>query len=173
MRCSHFDFGDQLRRAAHAPSVLSAGDQAHVRYLLQTGGLLEDEVFGIAETILSAYLRNAHTGCNLLVLNGLPRHIGQARAVAKFAHVGVVWRLTCTPDVVLERLRTNAGGDRAQRVDDDPALVARKLATYEGRTAPLAAYYQERGVPVQDVPIGTATTPEKIAHQLSAPPAPL
>ncbi|HET6430150.1 MAG TPA: hypothetical protein VFJ30_17170, partial [Phycisphaerae bacterium] len=54
-RCAHFDFGDSLRRAVAAaspPDGLPRQDIAFLKGVLESGALLEDEHFHIAETIL-------------------------------------------------------------------------------------------------------------------------
>jgi adenylate kinase len=40
----------------------------------------------------------------------------------------------------------NCGGDVIQRDDDKPAAIERRLAEYEAKTAPLIAWYTERGL---------------------------
>ena len=40
----------------------------------------------------------------------------------------------------------NCGGDVVQRDDDKPAAIERRLAEYEAKTAPLIAWYDERGM---------------------------
>ncbi len=40
----------------------------------------------------------------------------------------------------------NCGGDVVQRDDDKPAAIERRLAEYEAKTAPLIAWYEERGL---------------------------
>ena len=40
----------------------------------------------------------------------------------------------------------NCGGDVVQREDDKPAAIGRRLAEYESKTAPLIAWYEDRGL---------------------------
>ena len=52
---------------------------AFVQKVLKSGALLENETFHIAERILRAFMETSGVGPEtLLVLNGLPRHLGQA-----------------------------------------------------------------------------------------------
>jgi len=157
-RCAHFDFGAQLRAAVSGESPAEL-DEAHIAFLhdvLERGALLEDEQFHIAETILRAFL-DAHPG-QLVVLNGLPRHIGQARDVDGIVRVEAVVELACSPETVLERIRTNAGGDRSGRTDDTLDAVRRKLALYAERTEPLVEHYRAEGAKAVVIEVGTATS---------------
>ena len=106
--CLHFDFGAELRRAAvwdrsdpSDVSDLSMDDRTFIRRVLEEGALLEPENFPVAERVLKAFLARACPGDPaavrasrgapgnhaaapeqvLLVLNGLPRHIDQAKAL--------------------------------------------------------------------------------------------
>ncbi|MBN1675311.1 MAG: nucleoside monophosphate kinase [Kiritimatiellae bacterium] len=169
-RCFHFDFGAQLRRAAAheaEPAGLTAADVAFIRDVLDSGALLEKETFHIAETILRAFVDARRVApADLIVLNGLPRHVGQAADVARLVRVERVVRLACDAETVRARIRTNAGGDRTQRTDDDPGRVAAKLATYERRTIPLIEYYVGLGVPVDTISIGPTTTARDVVGVL-------
>jgi adenylate kinase family enzyme len=170
-RCHHFDFGANLR-------AVVAGDEAgsftteEVRFLrrvLKEGVLLEAEHFPLVVRILDAFIaRKGVRAADLLVLNGLPRHLEQAKTMeSKVAVIGVV-QLDCDARTVAEWLRRNSGGDRAQRADDMEALVARKLAIYEERTRPLLDYYRGQGIQILKVPVGIKTQPAEMAGQLCA-----
>ena len=147
--CRHFDFGANLREivANNRPDErISASEIKFLRSVLQSGALLEDEHFLLAARILDRFLTAKHVQSgDWLVLNGLPRHAGQAKALEGILSVEAVIRLECMPETVLERIRTNAGGDRTERQDDAPEDVARKLAVFSARTASLVNYYQDRG----------------------------
>ena len=171
-RCAHFDFGAQMRRVASGESVpdgLSAADCAFIGDLLQSGALLEDEQFHIAEKILHFFAEKREVGTDgYLLLNGLPRHAGQAADVDRVAAVELVIHLRCTPEMVHRRIRTDAGGDRAGRVDDDDRFVARKLEIFRERTAPLLDQYRLLGVPVEEVEVTEETGPEQIWSRCTA-----
>ena len=169
-RCQHFDFGQHLRHAAASagrhPSLTSA-DLATVRGVLSRGALLEDSDFHIARLILAAFIQRHTTRVSSsIVLNGLPRHVGQARALAAVVRVELVVYLDCPVVVVSERLRSNAGGDRLGRSDDFAALVARKLQIFRERTAPLVAHYRAAGARVETIQVTVDTEPEAIRSEL-------
>ena len=99
--CVHFDFGENLRQVAaqtEPDQWMTSADLALLRRVLTTGALLEDEDFPIAHRLLLSFLQrsgaNAHT---LVVMNGLPRHAGQAQALAPSLDVPAVIVLQCSP----------------------------------------------------------------------------
>ena len=148
-RCRHFDFGAELRALADRDpeSVLTEGETAVVRRSLSEGTLLEDRDFPIAGKILDHFLRrgSAESG-DLVILNGLPRHDGQAEAVQGRVRIRMVVLLECPAETAGLRIEQDSGGDRSGRTDGDPQAVARRLKDYESRTRPLADYYKYRGV---------------------------
>jgi len=188
MTCLHFDFGANLRAvvAAHRdaesrpprprPSPaedwtgeFSPEEVAFLRDVLESGALLEDEHFPLAERILRAFInrRGAQPG-TCIVLNGLPRHAGQARAIERLLDLGAVVVLECPEATVLGRIATNAGGDRRGRVDDEPAAVRRKIELFRKRTKPLVDYYLRQGVRIERLPVGPATTAQEAWQALDA-----
>lgn len=169
-RCVHFDFGENLRLAVARDTpdeIVSAADIRFLREVLARGVLLEDKDFPLAARILRSHLRRAGaTAETLVVLNGLPRHAGQAAAVAELLDVRTVVCLECSPEVVLTRVAANTGGDRAQRTDDDLAAVQRKLAIYAERTAPLVDYYRRAGARLIQLKVTNTMTSAQMWEQL-------
>ena len=104
----------------------------------------------------------------IIVLNGLPRHVDQARDVAGILDVGEVVVLHCPAEVVLARIASNAGGDRAGRTDDSQAVVRAKLELFAQRTAPLVEHYRAAGAAVRTIEVARATTPEDMLAALNA-----
>ena len=172
-RCHHFDFGDSLRRIVDAespPDGFGPGEVGLLREVLDSGGLLEDGHFHVAEKVLLRFIERRHVGeDSFVVLNGLPRHVGQARDVVRIVDLVAVIQLRCGSQVVLERVRTGAGGDRCERSDDDVASVLGKLRTFARRTVPLLNHYRSRNVPVHIVEVTLTTTPEHICRRLHTP----
>jgi adenylate kinase family enzyme len=170
--CLHFDFGANLRAIVerNRPDVaISRADIEFLREVLDSGRLLEDEHFPLAERILRSFLaRNKATPETVIVLNGLPRHLGQAVDVDSIVDVEAVIYLACAGDVVLERIHTNIGGDRTERDDDDPESIRRKLSLFEERTAPLLDHYRALGAEIEIVQVCSTTTPHDAWHDLAA-----
>jgi adenylate kinase len=171
-RVFHFDFGAELRAAA-ADEARSAGlDAAEIKVVkdsLASGALLEDDEFPVALRILRAFLERHRPAENdILVLNGLPRHEGQAERMKGLAAVRLVVVLEAAAGTLRRRISRDAGRDRAGRVDDTPAEVRKKLRLYERRTKPLIEYYAAQGVPVLRLKVGAADTGDDIYRALRA-----
>jgi adenylate kinase family enzyme len=170
-RCLHFDFGANLREVvdcSRPDDWIAASEIEFLRTVLDSGALLEDEHFPLAARVLQRFVarsvgqdtglpdRSRLEACPTIVLNGLPRHVGQAEAMKETVRVQLVICLACSPDVVIERIRTNIGGDRTLRKDDDLDAVTRKLAVFQKRTAPLVAYFQQRGATLATIHVSAA-----------------
>jgi len=173
-RCVHFDFGAQLRAVAAGnqadrqpnaagPEEFTSQQIDFIRDVLARGALLEDQHFPLARKILLCFLaRRCPDWDAWVVLNGLPRHTGQAERIGELLDVKAVIELHCTAETVLERIRTNIGGDRVARQDDDIQSIDQRLATYHQRTAPLVEYYRNLGVPIVSVAVEPQTTAEQL-----------
>jgi len=169
-RCHHLDFGSELRRAVsdeEQSGVYSEEELAFIHGVLERGLLLENEHFPLAVKIISLFLKRVEfSGHDLLVLNGIPRHTGQARDIAAIAHIQAVVALDCSADDVLFRIRDNVGGDRTGRADDHHELIEKKLALFRERTEPLIAYYQGEGGAVYRLGISGSTSTDEAYQQL-------
>jgi len=177
-RCLHFDFGQALRSAAEAsvhPDGLTPADIAFIRHVLNTGALLEDDRFPIAEAILKHFINTRATSTeDIIVLNGLPRHAGQARRLVPLLTIRSVLHLQCAPETVYDRIRLNSGGDRTGRLDDQPDDIARKLELFNQRTAPLLDDFRQRGIPVVTVDITLQSSPASLwSERLHRPASPI
>lgn len=172
-RCAHFDFGRQLRRigAANADAVpLSTADLQLVRESLRTGALLENDSFHIARAILQSFVRYRALGDDdLLLLNGLPRHQGQARDLDPWVQVRAVVCLECEASVVRRRIALDTGGDRRGRSDDSAAEIERKLRIFRTRSLPLVDHYRDRAAIITRITIGIDTTAEQVYQKLLTP----
>ena len=159
-KCLHFDFGQQLRSSVVRQSTpLNREEMAVVRAVVKANALLEDEHFPIAMKLLQDYLAlHQAARSEIVLLNGLPRHDGQARMMDGYIEMLGMIRLDCAPEVVRVRIKANAGRDRKRRVDDSLAEIERKLKIYEKRTLPLFRYYQDRGVRVFTYSVGPDTS---------------
>lgn len=162
----HISTGDMLRAAVREGTDLGrkAGE------LMAAGHLVPDDIMiGIVEDRLG----RDDTTERGYVLDGFPRTVAQAEALAQITAarpLDVVVDLDVPTDVVLERLASrrvcvdcaanysvqqpprygwtcdHCGGDVVQRDDDTPEAIAKRLAEYEANTAPLIAWYRERGL---------------------------
>ena len=164
--CVHFDFGAQLRRvvAENRPDERIGPEEiAFLRSVLESGALLELEHLPLAVDILESFLDRAVSSDDpIVVLNGFPRHVEQADVLRGVVRVDTVVHLTCDDTVILQRMKTDVGGDRANRVDDEPEAVRRRLATYARRTAPLVEHYTRLGAAVITLEVTAQSTPEAV-----------
>jgi adenylate kinase family enzyme len=162
-RCHHFDFGSELRSAVAAQersSDYSSEELAFIHGVLERGLLLENEHFSLAKKILGLFLKRAiFSQHDLLVLNGIPRHTGQARDMAGLATIHALIVLDSSAGDVFFRIKENVGGDRTERSDDNRELVEKKLMIFRERTAPLVDHYIRNGSVVYRIIVsGTMTT---------------
>ncbi len=169
-KCVHFDFGENLRAIAvnNSPhSFLSANDMQIIHHSLQTGALLENEHFHIALKILASFTKYYGVSLNdLLILNGLPRHIGQATDIDAIVDIAMVIHLECPAETVQQRIILNSGGDRNGRVDDSLEEIKTKLAHFHDRTVPLLSHYHSKAVQIERVPITIEIQPKEIHRKL-------
>lgn len=169
-RSHHLDFGSELRSIASGigSSSYTQTERDFVFGVLEHGLLLENEHFGLAKKIISLFLdRSRFKKSDVLILNGIPRHIGQARDIASIATIHALVVLTCSLDAVFCRIDENTGGDRTGRIDDERALIEKKLNIFSDRTAPLIRYYEDAGSRIYRVEINERTTAGSAYHQLS------
>jgi adenylate kinase len=171
-RCHHLDFGSELRGIVAREDLSSNYSPKELDFIhgvLERGLLLENEHFSLAEKIFRLFLdRAGFASRDLLILNGIPRHTGQSKDIARIALIHALIVLECTADDVYCRIRNNVGGDRTERLDDDEKLIAKKMEIFRERTAPLVAYYSQRGCRIYRVKITAATTTEEVYQSLSS-----
>jgi adenylate kinase len=109
------------------------------------------------------------------ILDGYPRTIEQAKALAKFTKIDAVIRLMVPEWIIVERLSNRricrycgevynlrylkpkkesvcdkCGGNLYQREDDKPEVIKERLKVYEKQTQPLINYYQGK-VPIFNI----------------------
>jgi len=162
-RCHHLDFGSELREAVSGDersADYSAEELDFLNGVLERGLLLENEHFPLAQKIISLFQKRvSFAQHDLLVLNGIPRHAGQAQDMAVLATVHALIVLDCSADDVFCRIRDNTGGDRTERIDDNRDLVEKKLAIFRERTTPLVEHYTHNRCVVYRIRVsGTMTT---------------
>lgn len=169
-RCVHFDFGENLRKAVRQelpPDCVSPPDIYFLRGVLERGVLLEDQDFPIAERILLGFLAQRQADHRTrVILNGLPRHTGQAAAMQHLVAVRTVVCLDCDAPTVLLRIQHDPGGDRAERVDDQLAAVRKKLSIYDQRTTPLVDWYRQRGASILRIEVSAQMTAAQMWQQV-------
>ncbi len=171
-RCLHFDFGSRLRsiaREGSPPKGFDRREHSFIRDVLEKGLLLEDEHFPIAEKIVLHFMeQKGYQEGDLLVLNGLPRHQGQAEDMKRLVTFRGLLVLDCAPEDVLVRISGNSGGDRAGRPDDDIGLVRKKLEIFSERTEPLIRYFSSAGTGVVRLKVTADSSASRIYEHFCA-----
>jgi adenylate kinase len=142
---SHFDIphiatGDLLRD--HVARGTELGQT--VREYLAKGELVPDEV--VLEMVRAAFEALDGGG---YVLDGLPRTMEQAKALYEIAseldlNADVVLHLQATDEELVRRLLARAQSQG--RADDTQDVIERRLHLYYEVTAPIVAWYRDRGV---------------------------
>lgn len=128
------------------------------------------------------------------LLDGFPRTVAQAEALASFATIDVVINISLDRAEVVRRLTgrrvckgcgkiynltfnlaegetqcAECGGELYQRDDDKQEVIENRYDVYERSTAPLIKYYQTRGIlQTVDGSIGSDTVFAKILDILTA-----
>jgi adenylate kinase family enzyme len=166
--CLHFDFGHELRNSVVSPGTFLSGDEREfVTHVLNAGALLDDEHFPLALKIFEGFI-NSHNPDRrtIIVLNGMPRHTGQAERMQELVRMLAVVSLECPPETVVRRIRLDTGGDRAGRIDDSIGEVQRKLELFKRRTAPLLEYYRAKHVGIISFEAGPDTTSAEMLEKI-------
>jgi len=162
----HVSTGDMLR--GEVKSKTSLGQRAQT--LMDRGELIPDEM---VMEMVSGRLSERDTRGRGFVLDGCPRTTGQAEELDDIVHpfgLDLVIDLLVPTSLVMKRLASRrvcvdcganystaappmvnwacdvCGGEVVQREDDTEEAIQRRLDLYEAETAPLIAWYRERGV---------------------------
>lgn len=153
--------GDILRRAMkeQTPTGLAA------KSYIDKGELVPDSVVIdiVRERLAQADCQNGY------VLDGFPRTVPQAQALAEFAKIDAVIDIEVSDEKLTARLSgrrvclscggtyhvstlngsttcAKCGAELVQRNDDKAETVLSRLSVYHAQTAPLIDYYKERGL---------------------------
>ncbi len=155
--------GDILRRNVASGTELGKKAKA----FMEAGGLVPDELV-IAMTAERLKETDARKG---FVLDGFPRTIAQAEALATLTPLDAVVNLFLEPEELVKRsagrrvcpkcesvyhlvsnpprkagICDKCGTALVTRPDDREEVVRKRIETYERQTAPLVQYYKERGL---------------------------
>ena len=180
----HISTGDVFRAAVRSGSEF--GKKA--REYLDAGNLVPDEV---VIGVVSERLTDGDTTHRGFILDGFPRTVHQAEALVDILApntLDAVLDLEIPTDQVMGRLAARrlcsdcganysivdnrprvkgicdvCGGDVVQRDDDTEAAIRRRLELYEQETAPLVAWYRERGLLAQIDGLGS---PDQVTERL-------
>ena len=137
----HLSTGDMFRAAIKAKTHLGLA----VKAIVDRGDLVSNEmVWGIVSEGLSG------PDCaNGFILDGFPRSLEQAEMLGSMLQekgegLDHVVQLTANEEELVERLLQRA--KELGRKDDTEEVIRHRLKVYTEETAPLAAYYKEKGL---------------------------
>nr|WP_321264118.1 adenylate kinase [uncultured Sphaerochaeta sp.] len=176
----HISTGDLFR--SHIKGDTDLGKQ--VKAILAAGDLVPDSV--TIEMVKQRFLEpDAKNG---FILDGFPRTIAQADALAEIKKLDAVVNFVLDREQIVKRLsgrrvckstgRTyhihynppkvegiddETGEPLIQRDDDKPEAILNRLSVYEQQTEPLIAYYREKGLLVD---IDASSAPDKVLSAL-------
>jgi len=139
--------GDMLRAAVAAGTPVGLEAKA----VMESGGLVSDRiVVGIvADRIEESDARRG------FILDGFPRTVAQAEALAemlagKGLSLSTVIELKVDENALVGRIEKRAAETLARgqavRKDDTPEVFKQRLEAYRAQTAPLSAYYLQKGM---------------------------
>ena len=157
----HISTGDMFRKAMRegTPTGLKA------KAFIDQGKLVPDSV-----TVEMVKERLAEDDCkNGYLLDGFPRNLDQARALAEFSQPDAVVDIAVADEKLIDRLGgrrfcpkcngtfhitkladpkkcPDCGGELIQRDDDCPETIANRLKVYHAQTAPLVDFYAKKGL---------------------------
>lgn len=167
-RAHHLDFGSTLRSIVSSKEHgFSREERSFLRGVLEKGLLLENERFAIARKIITAFLdRRGFRNRDLLVLNGIPRHVGQAQDISSLSRIIALVVLECSADAIFCRLQENRDDDRSGRQDDHEELVGKKIRIFYDRTTPLIDHYRSAGSSIYRIAVNERMSAQDACSRL-------
>ncbi|MEE7489629.1 adenylate kinase [Methylobacterium oryzae] len=139
--------GDMLRAAVAAGTPVGLEAKA----VMESGGLVSDRiVVGIVADRIEE--PDARRG---FILDGFPRTVAQAETLgemlaSKGMSLSAVIELKVDENALVGRIERRAAETLARgqavRKDDTPEVFKQRLEAYRAQTAPLSAYYAEKGM---------------------------
>lgn len=161
----HIAAGDLLRAEIAAGSDLGRS----VQDLLDRGALVPDDL--MLELVMPAVVDAAAAGGYLL--DGFPRTLDQAEQAARWRSPGqddelaapdAVIVLAADPQTLVTRMLARG------RADDTEEVVRHRLDVYERETAPVIAFYRDRGLThTIDATMPVAAVSDAILAELDVP----
>ncbi|MDR2783908.1 MAG: adenylate kinase [Treponema sp.] len=163
LNAPHISTGAIFRESIAAKTALGL----KVKAIIDSGKLVDDEttIALVKERLAQADAQKDY------ILDGFPRTIAQAEALAAFSPVDKVVNFDIPDSGVLERLSGRrvcrkcgfnwhtvfnppkqenvcdmCGGEVYTRIDDRPEAIGKRLEVYREQTAPLIAFYRAKGL---------------------------
>ena len=174
----HISTGDIFRENIKNQTPIGVVAKSYI----DKGQLVPDEV-----TCKIVEERLAKDDCKKgYMLDGFPRTLAQAEMLSRIAEIDTVINVEVDFSLIMARICgrrvckdcgetfhtsrlqgdkcIRCGGELYQRKDDNPETVQSRLDVYQKQTAPLIAYYTEKGVLFN---VNGSTTPEQVFAEVS------
>jgi adenylate kinase len=139
--------GDMLRAATAAGTQVGL----HAKEIMARGELVPDDI--VVEIVADRISQpDAHNG---FILDGFPRTVPQAEALDRMLHqkeldLDAVIELKVDEGILLKRIQKRAAEMAARgealRADDNAEALHKRLEAYRRQTAPLIAFYADKGI---------------------------
>ena len=158
---AHISTGDMFRKAMREGTPTGLKAKAYI----DQGKLVPDSV-----TVEMVKERLSEADCaNGYLLDGFPRNLDQAEALAGFSTLDAVVDIAVPDENLIRRLSgrrfcpkcsgtfhvssladekvcPKCGAELIQRADDNPATIANRLSVYHEQTSPLTEFYEKKGL---------------------------
>ena len=182
LKLPHISTGDLFRSAIKNQTDLGK----KVKEILDSGALVPDEV---TVDLVRERLSANDTDCGY-ILDGFPRTIPQAEALAGITQLDAVINFEVDDDTLIKRLSgrricsscgfihhvdfqppkregvcDRCGGKLIQREDDKETSIRKRLSVYQTQTAPLLDYYQKTGLIID---IDGTPAPDNVLSSVTA-----
>jgi adenylate kinase family enzyme len=149
-------------------------EKAYIQSVMN-GTLIDNANFPIVKKIILWFLKEKKVDLDsdVLVMNGLPRHLGQAKGLDEvpIKILSIIY-LQCSPQTAYLRKCASELGtgfeNRKNRNDADHKIFIKKLQSFETDTKPVLQFYQNRGVPIRIIDVKFATSPEVMLRKARA-----
>jgi len=139
--------GDMLRAATAAGTPVGL----HAKEIMARGELVPDDI--VVEIVADRISQpDAHNG---FILDGFPRTVPQAEALDRMLHqkkldLDAVIELKVDEAILLKHIQKRAAEMAARgealRADDNAEALHKRLEAYRRQTAPLIAFYADKGI---------------------------
>jgi adenylate kinase len=139
--------GDMLRAATAAGTPVGL----HAKEIMARGELVPDDI--VVEIVADRISQpDAHNG---FILDGFPRTVPQSEALDRMLHqkkldLDAVIELKVDEGILLKRIQKRAAEMAARgealRADDNAEALHKRLEAYRRQTAPLIAFYADKGI---------------------------
>eukprot|EP00835_Amoeboradix_gromovi_P005438 NODE_509_length_7455_cov_0.403208.p3 type:complete len:446 gc:universal NODE_509_length_7455_cov_0.403208:1501-164(-) len=151
MICCHISTGDLLRREIQNESFVGL----LLKESISKGDLVPDDI--IMNLLVGKIAQNKRFP--IIILDGFPRTVDQAKLLSQYLDVSKVLYLKCKKETLAERIVNR--GKTSGRQDDNEVTAKHRIATFLSETLPVLDYYKQRNLLVE---LNGELSVEKVWH---------